>query len=74
MVSMATPYMTENRSVTSILGGNQTYIEHIGHLIISVFFFSSIGPLKCKKIVSSKLNALWLYEMSWFPLQPIMRL
>ena len=26
-----------------------------------------------KKILSSKINALWLYESSWFPWQPIIR-
>ena len=31
-----------------------------------------IGPLKCKKILSSKINVIWVFEISWFPWQPIM--
>ena len=32
-----------------------------------------IGPRKCKKILSSKINVLWVFEISWFPWQPIMQ-
>ena len=54
--------------LTSIPGGNQTYIEHMGHFIMDVNLF--MGPLKCKKVLSAKINALWFYE--WLPWQPIM--
>ena len=30
------------------------------------------GPLKCKKMLSSKINVIWAFEISWFPWQPIM--
>ena len=32
----------------------------------------SNGPLKCKKMLSSKINVIWAFEISWFSWQPIM--
>ena len=35
-------------------------------------YICPIGPLKCQKILSSKINVIWVFEISWFPWQPIM--
>ena len=49
---------------------NQTLIEHIGHFIMGVNL--SNRTTKCKKILSSKIKVLWVFEISCFPWQPIM--
>ena len=38
-------------------GGNQTYIEHLGHLLLDVYLFN--GTTLMQKVLSSKINAFW---------------
>ena len=63
-------YIFMNINENLKMSENHWVEEHIGHFIMDVNLFSEATEMQ--KNIVLKINAFWLYEISWFPWQPIM--
>ena len=63
--------MREKNWITSILQGNQTCIEHLGHFLMRANLFNGTTLMPQNSVL--KVKPVWLCEMAWFPWQPIMQ-